>query len=125
MNTRDKILANGGAEAPRKLKLAPRQVLVIGTFDPLLAAHSERLTELKNKAGATLFVAVADLPYALLDRRARMELVAALRVVDFVMPYEKGLESASCWTSVHDDTPLHARWSADFKEHVRHRSQSA
>lgn len=111
MNTRDKIISPA--------------MLVIGTFDPMLAAHSERLADLKKDSGIKLVVAVADPPEPLLDCLARMELAAALRMVDFVMPYAEGLESASPWTAVHNDIALHAQWSADFKEHVRRRSQPA
>ena len=111
MNTRDKIL-----DAPT--------ILVIGTFAPLLAVHAARLADLKHP-DAKLVVAVSDTSDCLLERRSRMELVAALRMVDFVLPYATGLETALPWTAVHDDTALHATWLADFKEHVRWRSQSS
>ena len=119
MNTRNKIVS--ATDLP-----GTPAILVIGTFDPLLASHSGRLAELAANQEAKLVVAVADaLLEPLLERQARLEMVAALRMVDFVLPHELGLETAFPWIAIHDDTALHARWSADFKDHVRWRSHSA
>ena len=57
--------------------------MVSGYFDPMLAWHAERLAEIKQN-GASLLVLVAESQNAILPTRARAELVAALRVVDFV-----------------------------------------
>lgn len=54
--------------------------LVLGYFDPVLAAHVSRLSELSN-----VTVSVLDPPDPLLPTRARAELVAALRPVDLVI----------------------------------------
>ena len=112
MNTRNKIVAI--ADLPPE-----PATLVIGTFDPMLTVHALRLAQLTHP----LVVAVADLPKPILDSRSRQELVAALDVVDFVVPYESGLETAFAWAAIHDDTALHAEWSADFTAHVRSRSR--
>jgi bifunctional ADP-heptose synthase (sugar kinase/adenylyltransferase) len=58
--------------------------IVSGYFDPLLAAHAERLEAIK-RPGARLVVALADPPDPILPARARAELVAALRCVDYVV----------------------------------------
>jgi hypothetical protein len=64
---------------------------VAGYFDPLLAAHVERLAELPRP----LVVFLADPPEPLLDARSRAELVASLDVVDrVVMPREDGSPAA-------------------------------
>jgi hypothetical protein len=57
--------------------------VVSGFFDPMLAWHAERLREIKRNS-APLLVLIADSENAILPARARAELVAALRVVDFV-----------------------------------------
>ena len=111
MNTRSKILASAAL-------IDQPAILVIGTFDPLLAAHAERLAELAQP-GAKLVVAVADSPNALLPLEARREMVAALRVVDFVVPLEP---AASSWAAIHDDTALHLRLAAEFRQHVLERT---
>ena len=111
MNTRDKIL-EAAPSGPA--------ILVVGTFDPLLAAHSERLQQLA-KSGVKLAVAVADLPNALLPLQARREMVAALRVVDFVVPFDS--VTVYAWITVYDDIELHDRWAIEFNEHVRRRNQ--
>ena len=118
MNTRNKIISL--ADLP-----GSAVILVIGAFDPLLACHSERLAQLAGNQEAKLAIAITDPLEPLLERQARLEMVAALRVVDFVLPHEPGLETAFPWIAIHDDTALHARWSADFKDHVRRRSHSA
>ena len=117
MNTRNKIVAQ--AHLP-----STPAILVIGTFDPLLAGHAVRLARLAQ-SNLTLVVAVTDETAALLPLNARMELVSALRMVDFVLPYTKGLEHAFPWVAIHDDCALHQQWRSDFQEHVRRRSQSA
>lgn len=53
-----------------------------GYFDPLLAAHAQRLQQVKG--GAPLLVLIADPPAPVLASRARAELVAALACVDYV-----------------------------------------
>jgi glycerol-3-phosphate cytidylyltransferase-like family protein len=128
MNTRAKLVKQQELEA--LLECAPA-ILVIGTFDPLLAVHADRMNELAEAEHARVVVAVADAdadadaPATLLSLTARQEMVAALRMVDFVLPYAAGLETALPWKAIHDDTALHHRWTADLKEHVRRRSQPA
>ena len=86
MDTRTKILtAEAAAEAARECRAAGKPVtLVSGFFDPLLAAHARRLEELARPGGA-LFVAIQDPASPVLSARARAELVAGLRVVDYVI----------------------------------------
>jgi bifunctional ADP-heptose synthase (sugar kinase/adenylyltransferase) len=85
VDTRTKILgAQAAAEAVRNRQLGGAPVkLVTGYFDPLLAAHARRLSQLAS--GATLVAVVADPSKPILPARARAELVAALSVVDYVV----------------------------------------
>ena len=85
MDTRSKIVGPGAAvELARSRRAAGLRVAVAaGYFDPLLAAHAERLEELARD-GQVLFLAIEDPPRPLLEARARAELVAGLRVVDCV-----------------------------------------
>ena len=79
MDTRGKIidvaeasrLADGGA------------TVVSGYFDPLVAWHAERLGALERDA-TLLLVVIASPRHPILPARARAELVASLRVVDYV-----------------------------------------
>lgn len=86
MDTRTKIIAAEAAqEVARQCRAAGKAViLVTGFFDPLLAAHGRRLEEIA-RAGAILVVAVQDPARPLLVAQARAELVAGLRVVDYVI----------------------------------------
>lgn len=79
MDTRTKLIA--GADARTAAKSA---IVVSGYFDPLLASHAGRLEELKRD-GAPLMVVILDPPRAILPSRARAELVAGLRAVDYVV----------------------------------------
>ncbi len=79
MDTRAKIVT--GAEAARLAGEGAR--VVSGYFDPLVASHARRLSGLKN--GPKLIVAIEDPPRPILPARARAELVAGLRVVDYVV----------------------------------------
>ena len=78
MDTRTKIVSAAGA---------PRGCTVVtGTFDVVQAEDARELGEIR--AGAPdrpLLVVVLPLEEELLAQRARMELVAALRVVDYVV----------------------------------------
>jgi hypothetical protein len=78
MDTRTKILT---AEA------APRGCTVVtGAFDPVLADDARELAEIRaSHPDGPLLVVVLPLPGELLPGRARAELVAALRMVDYVV----------------------------------------
>jgi len=86
MDTREKII--DAAQAARIA--ASGAVLVSGYFDPLIAAHAERLASLKTD-GAKLLVLIATPPNAILPAAARAELVAGLRAVDYVTELADGL----------------------------------
>jgi hypothetical protein len=78
MDTRSKIL---NAEA------APHACTVVtGTFDVLLAEDARELAGIRaSHPDRPLLVVVLPLPDPLLPRRGRAELVAALRMVDYVV----------------------------------------
>jgi bifunctional ADP-heptose synthase (sugar kinase/adenylyltransferase) len=78
MDTRTKILS---------LEAAPRACTVVtGTFDPVLAGDARQLAEIRaSQPDRPLLVVVLPLPEGLLPQRARAELVAALRMVDYVV----------------------------------------
>ncbi len=86
MDTRTKIVS--AAEAVRIA--ASGAIVVTGYFDPLLAAHAERLAGLK-RGGLPLMAAIADPENPILPTRARAELVAGLAVVDYVVESANGL----------------------------------
>jgi glycerol-3-phosphate cytidylyltransferase-like family protein len=79
MDTRTKIVSDIGAIVSDK-----RVTLVTGYFDVLRAAHVEAL-ERACRPDHTLLVAVRTLPGAILALQARAEMVAALRMVDYVV----------------------------------------
>lgn len=85
MDTRTKIVS--ASEAGRIA--AAGAVVVTGYFDPLLAAHAERLIGLKRE-GLPLMIALADPQNPILPARARAELVAGLAVVDYVVESADG-----------------------------------
>jgi hypothetical protein len=79
MNTRDKII-----DATAAAKLADSGAIVVtGYFDPLVASHAARLAELK-RGNVPLLVAISSPADPILPPRARAELVASLRTVDYV-----------------------------------------
>lgn len=86
LDTRTKIVSlEAAAESARRERAAGRRItLVTGWFDPVVAPHARRLTELAGD-GAGLFVAVTDPVEPVLPARARAELVAAQRVVQHVI----------------------------------------
>lgn len=91
LDTREKILTQAAAVATaRRLRQEGTPVkLATGLFDPVLAGHARRLEAL-TEDGAPLMVVVADPPRPILPARARAELVAALRVVDYVVLPDEG-----------------------------------
>ena len=78
MDTRTKILSS---------EAAPRACIVVtGAFDPVLAGDARALEEIRaSHPDGPLLVVVLPLPGELLPLRARAELVAALRMVDYVV----------------------------------------
>jgi glycerol-3-phosphate cytidylyltransferase-like family protein len=67
----------------QKIALAGATV-VTGHFDPLTAAHTRRLAELKRE-GRPLVVVITSPSEPILPAAARAELVAALGIVDQVI----------------------------------------
>jgi|SRR5579864_3709244 len=90
MDTRNKIITPDRAAALAVELRATGAALkvVTGYFDVLVAGHVRRLREIADGA-ATLMVVVEDPPAPVLGARARAELVAALTVVDYVVPADK------------------------------------
>jgi len=88
MDTRRKILSPDAAPPPD----APRPVaLVTGYFDILRVDHARELADVRTSTGAaTLVVLVLPLPGELMPQPARARMVAALRVVDYVITAENG-----------------------------------
>jgi len=79
MDTRKKIIS-----ASQATQIAASGATVVsGYFDPLIASHGERLAQLKA-AREKLLVLIATPADAILPAAARAELVAGLRVVDYV-----------------------------------------
>jgi bifunctional ADP-heptose synthase (sugar kinase/adenylyltransferase) len=88
MDTRRKILT---AAAARDLHPPGPVAMVSGTFDILRAEHAREIASVRNRTGARSLVAVV-LPARgeLLNQRARTELAAALRMVDYVVTADDG-----------------------------------
>ncbi len=81
MDTRSKILT------PAAARRIPAPVTVVtGFFDVLRAEHARELQKARREgSGRPLLVVVLPLADALLGQRARAELVAGLRMVDYVV----------------------------------------
>jgi bifunctional ADP-heptose synthase (sugar kinase/adenylyltransferase) len=81
MDTRSKILSPADAASlPGPLAVAT------GYFDVLRAAHIRELAELRRRTSpAKLLAVVLPAPGEYLPQRARGEMVAALRVIDYVV----------------------------------------
>jgi D-beta-D-heptose 7-phosphate kinase / D-beta-D-heptose 1-phosphate adenosyltransferase len=90
LDTRKKILTVAQAvETVRRLRAEGSSVrFATGWFDPLIAAHARRLEQLRDGASRVMVI-VTDPSRPILPARARAELVAALSVVDFVVPSEE------------------------------------
>src|SRR5262245_17102125 len=82
MDTRSKILTED-----RSAEANGRVVLVIGTFDVLRAAHVRELGAIRERIGkeSTLVAAILPGGHEWFPARARAELVAAVRMIDYVV----------------------------------------
>jgi len=81
VDTRSKIVTLEEAQA-----LARPVAVVSGSFDVLRAEHARELQDARNNAaGGALLVAVLPSSAGVLGQRARAEMVAALRMVDYVV----------------------------------------
>jgi bifunctional ADP-heptose synthase (sugar kinase/adenylyltransferase) len=87
MDSRAKILSLEAACALR----VPRLAIVTGYFDLLRAVHLRELEAVRQRTGAGALLAVV-LPWdeACLSQRARAEMAAALRVIDYVVFIDHG-----------------------------------
>jgi len=81
LDTRSKIIPL--RDAQQRTQDTPAR-WVSGHFDPLLAAHVQRLRE-HAQPGRLLIVEVTNPERPLLSQQARAELVAALGMVDYVV----------------------------------------
>ncbi len=86
MDTRSKILSRDAA-----LALPPPLTLITGYFDILRAEHARDLQQARDQAPTQpLMVVVLTGLNQILEQRARAELVAALRMVDYVVIADDG-----------------------------------
>jgi bifunctional ADP-heptose synthase (sugar kinase/adenylyltransferase) len=83
VDTRTKILTAAAAR-----QIAPPVAIATGYFDVLRAEHVRELRDLRG--GDALLVVVLPLDEELLQQRARAELVAGLRMVDYVVAANRG-----------------------------------
>jgi bifunctional ADP-heptose synthase (sugar kinase/adenylyltransferase) len=118
VDTRTKIVS--AAEAERIA--ATGATVVTGYFDPLLAAHVERLERLKRQ-GFPLLIAIAEPENPILPAQARAELVAGLAVVDYVVESAEGL--APGFTPSFRLEQEHRAQLEDLIEHVHARQVTA
>ncbi len=116
MDTRSKILGlDAAAAAAERARRGGRAVtLVTGWFDPVVAAHARALPP----EHAARFVAIGDPPEPLLPARARAELVAGLRAVDYVVI----APAAAAEAALRPDSICHAEADDDRRrqELIRH-----
>ncbi|MGH9631517.1 MAG: hypothetical protein ACRD7E_24695 [Bryobacteraceae bacterium] len=82
MDTRQKIFSSD--EAAEAINRGRRLTAIAGNFDPLQSSHARRLAEIRRE-GHSMAVILTDSAHPILPQRARAELVAALRVVDYVV----------------------------------------
>ena len=85
MDTRSKILDwPGDADVLQRKTAGPTaRKAVVGYFDPLLAAHARRLSEIANGSRVVAIVTSPERP--VLPAAARAELAAALEVVEHAL----------------------------------------
>ena len=97
MDTRGKII--GASQATRIAQSGA--TVVSGYFDPLVAVMADQLQKLKQD-GLPLLVLIRTPKDAILPARARAELVAGLRVVDYVCDVEPDIRPAVVLETEHE-----------------------
>jgi len=121
MDTRSKILT---AEAARALP-GPLAV-VTGYFDVLRAEHARELEAIRQRSGGqTLLALVLPFPGEVFDIHARARMVAALRVVDYVLAADE-FEADALLEALRPQTVIHleaddARRNREIAERIRRR----
>lgn len=118
MDTRSKIVSIEALRRSDELFLA-----VAGRFDVLRAEHIRILRELKQRAGERALAAIV-LKHSgeILAPRDRAELLAALRIIDYVAIWEEAEEAvteALRPVEVMRMGPAECRLGRELKEHVR------
>src|ERR1039458_7971496 len=121
MDTRTKIIDS---------EAAPRACTVVtGAFDVMLAEDARELAEIRARhPERPLLVVILPLPGEWLPRRARAELVAALRMVDYVVTADDAAPDALlAWLEPSHLVCLeaaHAERKRQLMEHVHRRQTS-
>jgi bifunctional ADP-heptose synthase (sugar kinase/adenylyltransferase) len=121
MDTRSKILTPAAAR-----RLPPPLAVATGYFEIPRAGMIRELSEARERAaGSALVAVVLPLANAALDQRARAELAAGLRMVDYVVIADDG-DPGALIDSLRP-APLvrleeaEARRARELREHVRSR----
>lgn len=121
MDTRSKILTPEEAA-----NLAGPVAVATGYFDVLRAGHIRDLEQARGRAG-TLLAVVLPLADGLLSQRGRAEMVAALRMVDYVVIAQEGdldtLFQTLNPTAVARLEEADARRARELAEHVKSRQR--
>jgi bifunctional ADP-heptose synthase (sugar kinase/adenylyltransferase) len=123
MDTRSKILTPEAARA-----LAGPLTVVTGYFDVLRAEHARELDAIRHRIGAGTLLALV-LPYSgeVFDIHARARMMAALRVVDYVLVADE-VEASALLEALRPQAVIHleagdARRNREIAERIR-RGQS-
>lgn len=125
MDTRNKILTADAAHA-----LSGPLAVVTGYFDVLRAEHARELESIRRRSGArALLVLVLPSASEVFDIGARARMVAALRVVDYVVVADE-LDSGALIEALHPQTVIHleaddARRNREIAERIRRRNAQA
>ena len=126
MDTRSKIVDWPAAAERLKRAAAAGGKVVVGYFDPLLAAHARRLREAAGNGKVS--VVVTSPPRPILDAKARAALVAALECVEMVttLPADRLQELFAIVPeqAVASLQAGDARLAEEFVRHVRRRQAS-
>ena len=123
MDTRSKILT---AEAARAL--AGPLTVVTDYFDVLRAEHARELEDVRRRTGnRTLLALVLPFSGEVFDIGARARLVAALRVVDYVVVADE-LDAGALLAALHAETVIHLeaedeRRNREIAELIRRRQR--
>jgi hypothetical protein len=112
VDTRTKIISPAEAQAIA----ASGATVVSGSFDPLTAAHAERLSPLKRP----LLILITEPENPILPPLARAQLVAGLAVVDHV-----AIASPECPAATVHLEHEHAALFEQLVEHVHARQTAA